>query len=141
MIILAALAVAALVVMIWVIIRGSKEKARLTKEFEDAEDDLQERITSLTGEKASLESRLAAMEEYGKRLEEEREKADKAMSEARENAAKAQQEAQEKALRLQAERHEKDLQSMKDAFKALSAENSAAFKVQSSERAPRKAPP
>ncbi len=133
MIILAALAVAALVVMIWVIIRGSKEKARLTKEFEDAEDDLQERITSLTGEKASLESRLAAMEEYGKRLEEEREKADKAMSEARENAAKAQQEAQDKALRLQAERHEKDLQSMKDAFKALSAENSAAFKAQSSE--------
>ena len=129
LIILAALAIIALAVMLLVILRGAKErtkfaeeKAKLAKDFEDAEDVLQERITTLVGEKASLESRLAAMEDYGKRLQEEREKAEK-----------AQREVQENALKMQAERHQKDLESMRDAFKALSAENSATFKSQSAE--------
>ena len=138
MIILAVLTIIALIVMVAVIMRGvrersrfSEEKAALTRSYEDAEDALQEKITALTGEKSALESRLAAMEEYEKRLQDEREKADKAMEEAREKAEQAQREAQEKALKSQAERYEKDLESMKDAFKALSAENSASFKVQS----------
>ena len=129
LIILAALAIIALAVMLLVILRGAKErakfaeeKAKLAKDFEDAEDALQERITTLVGEKASLESRLVAMEDYGKRLQEEREKAEK-----------AQREVQENALKMQAERHQKDLESMRDAFKALSAENSASFKSQSAE--------
>ena len=129
LIILAALAIIALAVMLLVILRGAKErakfaeeKAKLAKDFEDAEDALQERITTLVGEKASLESRLVAIEDYGKRLQEEREKAEK-----------AQREVQENALKMQAERHQKDLESMRDAFKALSAENSASFKSQSAE--------
>ena len=122
LIILAVVAIIALVVMIVVIFRGSKEREKLVKEYEAAEDVLQERITKLTSEKAAVESLLSSRDELESRLQEERDKADK-----------ARQEAQEKALKMQAERHEKDLESMKDAFKALSAENSAAFKSQSAE--------
>lgn len=122
LIILAVVAVLSLVGMFVVMARGAKERARLVKKYEDAEDALQERITNLTSEKAAVESLLTARDEYEARLKEEREKADKAL-----------EDAQEKALKMQAERHEKDLESMKDAFKALSAENSAAFKSQSAE--------
>ena len=121
-IILAAVAVIALAVMIMVILRGSRERRALVKEYEDAEDALQERITALSSEKASLESLLAARDEYQSRLQEERDR-----------AAEERKEAQDRAFKMQAERHEKDLESMRDAFKALSAENSAAFKSQSAE--------
>ena len=68
---------------------------------------LRERLTKLTGEKAALEGRLNAREEYENRLREEQNK--------------------------QREQHEKELQSMKDAFRALSADNSSEFRRQSSE--------
>ncbi len=111
LIILAAVAVLAIAAMVVVILWNARERRRITKDFEDAEDVLQERITTLTSEKAAFESLLSAREEYETKLQEEREKAEKARS----------------------ERHEKELENMKDVFKALSAENSAAFKSQSAE--------
>ena len=86
-------------------------RSKLMKDYEDAEDILQERITALSSEKASVESLLAAREEYEARLKDE----------------------QERAFRLQGEQHGKALEALKDTFKALSAENSAAFKSQSAE--------
>lgn len=110
-ILISAVAVAAIVALIVVIQRNAAERQRIVKEYEDAEDILQREITALTGEKAALESTLKAREEYEIRLKEE----------------------QEKALRMQQERHEKEFESMKDAFKALSADNSSEFRRQSSE--------
>lgn len=91
-----AVAVAAVVALIAVILNGAAERSRIVKEYEDAEDELQNRITVLTGEKAALESRLEARKEF---------------------------EAQ----------HGRDLENLKDAFKALSADNSAEFRRQSAE--------
>lgn len=122
LIILAVVAILALVGMFVVTSRGARERAKLVKKYEDAEDALQDRITNLTSEKAAVESLLAARDEYETRLKEERDR-----------AAQAQKEAQEKALKMQEERHQKELESMRDSFKALSAENSAAFKSQSAE--------
>ncbi|MBR5176186.1 MAG: DNA recombination protein RmuC [Bacteroidales bacterium] len=122
LIILAVVAILALVGMFVVMARGAKERAKLAKRYEDAEDVLQDRITNLTSEKAAVESLLAARDEYEARLKEERDR-----------AAQAQREAQEKALKMQEERHQKELESMRDSFKALSAENSAVFKSQSAE--------
>ena len=116
LIILAVVAVLAIAAMVVVILWNARERRRITKEYEDAEDVLQERITTLTSEKAAFESLLSARDEYETKLQEEREKADKARS----------------------ERHEKELENMKDVFKALSAENSAAFKSQSAETHPGK---
>ncbi|MBQ8061074.1 MAG: DNA recombination protein RmuC [Bacteroidales bacterium] len=58
-----------------------------------------------------MESLLAAREEYENRIKE----------------------AQDNALKMQKEQHDRELENMKDAFKALSAENSASFKNQSAE--------
>lgn len=129
MIILAVVAVLAVAAMVVVMVMGSRERhrhveenRRLVAKYEDEEDALQDKITALSSEKASMESLLAAREEFAARLQEERKEADKAREEAQANA-----------LKMQAERHEKELESMRDAFKALSAENSAAFKSQSAE--------
>ncbi len=111
LVILAVLAVLAIAAMVAVILWSGKERRRITKEYEDAEDKLQERITSLSSEKAAMESLLAAREEYENRLKD----------------------AQENALKMQQEQHDRELVNMKDAFKALSAENSASFKNQSAE--------
>ena len=111
LIILAVLAVLAIAAMVAVILWSGKERRRITKEYEDTEDKLQERITSLSSEKAAMESLLAAREEYENRLKD----------------------AQENALKMQQEQHDRELVNMKDAFKALSAENSASFKSQSAE--------
>ncbi|MCR5133439.1 MAG: DNA recombination protein RmuC, partial [Bacteroidales bacterium] len=91
--------------------RTSRERQRLMKEYEDAEDELQERLLKMSSEKAAVESKLAASEEYEARM----------------------REVQDNALKMQKEQHEKDLENMRDAFKALSAENSAVFKKQSAE--------
>ena len=129
MIILAVVAVLAVAAMVVVMVMGSRERRRhveenrrLVAKYEDEEDALQDKITALSSEKASMESLLAAREEFAARLQEERKEADRAREEAQANA-----------LKMQAERHEKELESMRDAFKALSAENSAAFKSQSAE--------
>lgn len=111
LVVLAVLAVLAIAAMVAVILWSGKERRRITKEYEDAEDKLQERITSLSSEKAAMESLLAAREEYENRLKD----------------------AQENALKMQQEQHDRELVNMKDAFKALSAENSASFKSQSAE--------
>lgn len=129
MIILAVVAVLAVAAMVVVMVMGSRERRRhveenrrLVAKYEDEEDALQDKITALSSEKAYMESLLAAREEFAARLQEERKEADRAREEAQANA-----------LKMQAERHEKELESMRDAFKALSAENSAAFKSQSAE--------
>ncbi len=129
MIILAVVAVLAVAAMVVVMVMGSRERRRhveenrrLVAKYEDEEDALQDKITALSSEKASMESLLAAREEFAARLQEERKEADRAREEAQANA-----------LKMQAERHEKELESMRDAFKVLSAENSAAFKSQSAE--------
>jgi DNA recombination protein RmuC len=111
LIIAASVVLVSVITLIAVIIRGSKERQRLVREYEDAKDGLQERLMTLSSEKASVESMLSARTEYEEKLKAE----------------------QEKALRLQKEQHEKELASMKDAFKALSAENSASFKSQSAD--------
>ncbi len=106
-----AVAVAAVVALIAVIRNGAAERSRIVKEYEDAEDELQNRITVLTGEKAALESRLEARKEFEAQLKE----------------------SQDRALSLQKEQHLRDLENLKDAFKALSADNSAEFRRQSAE--------
>ena len=107
----AAVALVSVVALIVVLVRTSRERQRLMKEYEDAEDELQERLLKMSSEKAAVESKLAASEEYEARM----------------------QEVQDNALKMQKEQHEKDLENMRDAFKALSAENSAVFKKQSAE--------
>ena len=100
LIVASALALVAVVALIVVIIRSSRERQRLVREYEDAKDVLQERLMTLSSEKAAVESLLSARNDYEEKL-----KAD----------------------------HDKDLENMKDAFKALSAENSTLFKSQSAE--------
>ena len=119
----------AIVALVVVIIWSSRERRSLNSKYEnmvskyeDAEDVLQERIASLSKEKATVEGLLSAREEYEAKLKKEREAAADALKEER-----------DKAFKMQDERHEKELANMKDAFKALSAENTATFKSQSSE--------
>lgn len=107
----AAVALVSVVALIVVLVRTSRERQRLMKEYEDAEDELQERLLKMSSEKAAVESKLAASEEYEARM----------------------REVQDNALKMQKEQHEKDLENMRDAFKALSVENSAVFKKQSAE--------
>ena len=107
----AAVALVSVVALIVVLVRTSRERQRLMKEYEDAEDELQERLLKMSSEKAAVDSKLAASEEYEARM----------------------REVQDNALKMQKEQHEKDLENMRDAFKALSAENSAVFKKQSAE--------
>lgn len=107
----AAVALVSVVALIVVLVRTSRERQRLMKEYEDAEDELQERLLKMSSEKAAVESKLAASEEYEARM----------------------REVQDNALKMQKEQHEKDLENMRDSFKALSAENSAVFKKQSAE--------
>ena len=107
----AAVALVSVVALIVVLVRTSRERQRLMKEYEDAEDEIQERLLKMSSEKAAVESKLAASEEYEARM----------------------REVQDNALKMQKEQHEKDLENMRDAFKALSAENSAVFKKQSAE--------
>ncbi|MBR1926886.1 MAG: hypothetical protein IJ840_03915, partial [Bacteroidales bacterium] len=75
LIILAVVTGVSLVSMVLSLVLGARERRRLVAKYEDEEDALQERITSLASEKASVESLLAAREEYSARLIEEREKA------------------------------------------------------------------
>ena len=107
----AGVALVAVLALIFVLVRSSRERQRLMREYEDAEDELQERLMKLSSEKAAVESKLAASEAFEARM----------------------REVQDNALKMQKEQHEKDLENMRDAFKALSAENSAVFKRQSAE--------
>ena len=111
LIIAAVVVLAAVIALIAVISHGARERHRLVREYEDAKDGLQERLMTLSSEKAAVESLLSARTEYEERLKTE----------------------QENALKLQKEQHEKELAGMKDAFKALSAETSASFKSQSAD--------
>ncbi len=111
LIVAASIAVLAFFALVFVILRSSGERQKLVRDYEDAEDALREKLMAATAEKAALQSSLDARMAYEAQLKEE----------------------QEKALELQKEQREKDLLNMKDAFKALSAENSAVFRNQSTE--------
>ncbi len=140
----AIIAVAAIVALFIFITRSTAQREKLANEYKAKEDALQARITTLTSEKAAVESRLASKEKYEaeisalheKALEAQREANEKAIESQRmahEKAMQAQKEAHEQALKVQKEQQEKNLESMRDVFKTLSAENSATFKVQSAE--------
>ena len=105
----AALAVISWVVLAVVALRGASVRRKLVRDHEAAQEDLRARLLTLSTEKAALESALSARDAYEQRLREE----------------------QERLAEAERVRHEKDLEGMKDAFKALSAENSRAFKEQS----------
>ncbi|MBO6160891.1 MAG: DNA recombination protein RmuC [Bacteroidales bacterium] len=105
----AVLAVISWVVLAVVALRGASVRRKLVRDHEAAQEDLRARLLTLSTEKAALESALSARDAYEQRLREE----------------------QERLAEAERVRHEKDLEGMKDAFKALSAENSRAFKEQS----------
>jgi DNA recombination protein RmuC len=80
-----ALAVLAIGAVIFLIMHNSSERSRLaqdfndektrmSKEYNDRLDEYQEKVASLNGEKAALESRLASREEYEKMLKEQHDK-------------------------------------------------------------------
>ena len=132
-ILVTAVAMAAIVALLVVIQRNAAERRRIVKEYEDAADGLRRELTTLTGEKAALESTLRTREEYEARLREEQQKALAVQKDLQDRALAEQKEEREKALRAQREQYEKDLENMKDAFKVLSADNSSEFRRQSSE--------
>lgn len=107
----ASVAAVAIIALNAAIIKFTSDRKKLITSYEDEKDDLQERLMDVTSRKASLESSLAARDEYEEKL----------------------RASQESALKAQGEQHAKDLESMKDAFKALSAENSSSFRKQSTE--------
>ena len=110
-IIASCVALFALIGLVFALVRSSHEKNDLITSYEDEKDELQERLMEVTREKSALESTLAAREEFEKKFEEN----------------------QQKELKAQEERHRTDIETMKDAFKVLSAENSAQFRSQSAE--------
>lgn len=132
-IITATIALVAIVALIAVILRSARERQKVVKGYEEAEDILKDKLMAVSNEKAALESTLKARDEYEARLVEAQENALQAQKEAQEKALQMQKEAQENALQAQKEQHEKDMENMKNAFKAMSAENSAIFKNQSAE--------
>lgn len=110
-IIASSVALFALIALVYALVRSSHEKSDLITSYEDEKDELQERLMEVTREKSALESTLAAREEFEKKFEEN----------------------QQKELQVQEERHKADIETMKNAFKVLSAENSAQFRSQSAE--------
>ena len=116
---IAALAILSLVILS---VRNASSRSRMIRDYEDAEDRLQKDILQMSSDKAALESKLQSREEYEKEL-----------ATVHEKALEAQKESQNEMLKAQKEQHEKDITNMKDAFKALSAENSATFKNQSAD--------
>lgn len=121
-IIVSAVALAAIVALVVTLVRSSHERDGIIRDYEDEKDELQERLMEVTREKSALQSTLAAREEYEKKLEE-----------SHREALAVQREIHDKEISEQGERHRKDLENLKDAFKALSAENSAQFRTQSAE--------
>lgn len=97
-------------------------KAALVRQYEDAKDVLQDRMAVLKEEKAALESKLGAQEEYSRQWAAAREQ------ERQEAARRREQERQ-----ATAEQHEKELRQMKEVFENLSRTNSDAFKARSAE--------
>ncbi|MBQ3882463.1 MAG: DNA recombination protein RmuC [Bacteroidales bacterium] len=88
-----------------------KERDSLVEDYEKQKDSLQERITSIGMDKAALESRIVAMEEYETRSKNEAEKAGKETE----------------------ERHKRELEQMKEVFKNLTSDSSTEFRTKSSQ--------
>ena len=53
----AGVALIAVIALIVVLVRTSRERQRLVREYEDAEDELQERLMKISSEKAAVESK------------------------------------------------------------------------------------
>ncbi len=103
LIIAVAVAVAAIVALVVTALMASSEKYRLIRAYEAEKDEKDAEIGSLNAQKAKLEATINERYEAEQRREADRK-----------------------------EQYQKDLEAMKDTFKALSAENSAAFKRESS---------
>ena len=103
LIIAVAVALAAIVALVVTALMASSEKYRLIRAYEAEKDEKDAEIGSLNAQKAKLEATINERYEAEQRREADRK-----------------------------EQYQKDLEAMKDTFKALSAENSAAFKRESS---------
>ena len=88
-----------------------EERDSLVSDYEKQKDELQNRITEIGVDKAALESRIVAMEEYERKAKEDAEKA----------ALAAEQQ------------HKKELDQMKEAFRNMTTDSSAEFRSKSSE--------
>ena len=106
-IILLVTAVLAVAGLVAVAVSARRREERMHR----TEDELEERINVLTGEKAALQARLEAQAESHRMLEEQR----------------------TKAFEQQKEQMAGSLEEMKNAFKALSAENTEHFRRQSAQ--------
>ncbi len=144
LIFVAVVALAAIVSLFVSITRNASLRKEIAEEYKVTEDALRDKITSLISEKSAVESALASKEEYERGMIDLHEKAMAAQKEAHEKALEAQREAHEiaievqkkaheEAMKIQKEQQERSLESMREVFKNLTAENSAAFKVQSAE--------
>lgn len=97
---------AAVAAIVWNVSRSRREK-----ELQSSNSGLQAQVTTLMAEKAALEAKLSAQEETRRLLDEQR----------------------EESLKAEKEQIGKSLEEMRNAFKALSAENSEHFRKQSAE--------
>lgn len=119
---MAALLIGAVITLLAVQSRGSrrreeliesfrKERDELVLSYEQQKDQLQDSIAAIGRDKAALESRIVAMEEYERK--------------AKEDAVAAGKKAEEQ--------HQKELAQMKEVFRNLSSDTSAEFRTKSSE--------
>ncbi len=118
----------------------TNEKALLAQKEADAEalknqkETNEKTIEALrTAHEKAMQAQKEADAEALKNMKEANEKAIESQRITHEKAMQAQRETHEQALKAQKEQQEKNLESMRDVFKALSSENSAAFKMQSAE--------
>ena len=127
--ILGILLVLAIVAMAIIAVQGSRKAEWLRKDAAAKQQELQDRIESLTEGKAALEAQKAAMEAKLQAQEASQQKLD----EQREAALKLQREQFEASRQAEREHAAKSLEEMRNAFKALSAENSEHFRKASAE--------
>ena len=127
--ILGILLVLAIVAMVIIAVQGSRKAEWLRKDAAAKQQELQDRIESLTEGKAALEAQKAAMEAKLQAQEE----AQKLLDTQREAALKLQREQFEASRQAEREHAAKSLEEMRNAFKALSAENSEHFRKASAE--------
>ena len=128
-IILGILLLLAIVAMVIIAVQGSRKAEWLRKDAAAKQQELQDRIESLTEGKAALEAQKAAMEAKLQAQEE----AQKLLDTQREAAMKLQREQFEESRQAEREHAAKSLEEMRNAFKALSAENSEHFRKASAE--------
>ena len=138
--ILGILLVLAIVAMVIIAVQGSRKAEWLRRDAAAKQQELQDRIESLTegkaaleAQKAAMEAKLQAQEESQQKLDEQREAALKLQREQFEASRQAEREQFEASRQAEREHAAKSLEEMRNAFKALSAENSEHFRKASAE--------